>query len=398
MDRRSFLYSGLLAGAGLAAAPAHGFARVGLESRKVVVIGGGLSGLVAAYELGKLNFDVTVLEAQERPGGRVFTLRSFSEGLWADAGASRIPDDHNLTLQYIKEFSLPLILFYPTEDKFLRLNNGRPEAVAWDKFSEASGMVMFLEQPNKWRKIQGGNDLLPHAFAKKLERKILYNSPVQKIATAGNKVEVKFNSRSGLSSMTADYMICAVPATMLAKIDTSQAFSEAKISAIKSIQYDSASRVFLETKRRFWQDDKLNGFAFGSDYAEIWNSTLGEPGVHGILQSYTRGGVSRDLTRQSEADRVATITDRLSLLFPQLKSNIVQGRSKCWSEDPWTLGAWAHPPEAIKSVVRAPEGRIFFAGEHLSSIPSWMQGALESGLRVVKELTSQGSAVRASVI
>src|SRR6476469_14161 len=125
MDRRSFLYSGLLAGAGLATAPAYGFARAGLESRKVVVIGGGLSGLVAAYELSKLNFDVTVLEAQERPGGRVFTLRSFSEGLWADAGASRIPDDHNLTLQYIKEFSLPLIPFYPAEDKFLRLNNGR---------------------------------------------------------------------------------------------------------------------------------------------------------------------------------------------------------------------------------------------------------------------------------
>ena len=173
------------------------------------------------------------------------------------------------------------------------MNNGQPEPVGWDKFSEASGMVMFLEKPDKWRKIDGGNDRLPHAFAKKLERKILYSSPVQKISTLGDKVEVKFNNGSGLSSLAADYLVCAVPATMLAKTDASGALSESKIAAIKAISYDSASRVFLETKRRFWQDDKLNGFAFGSDYAEIWNSTFGEPGTHGILQSYTRGDVSR---------------------------------------------------------------------------------------------------------
>jgi monoamine oxidase len=41
----------------------------------------------------------------------------------------------------------------------------------------------------------------------------------------------------------------------------------------------------------------------------------------------------------------------------------------------------------------APEGRIFFAGEHLSDNPSWMQGALQSGLRVVKEVASANLAV-----
>ena len=60
--------------------------------KRVIVIGAGLAGLCAAYKLDARGHDVTVLEAQDRPGGRVHTLRSpFSGGLYAEAGASRIP-------------------------------------------------------------------------------------------------------------------------------------------------------------------------------------------------------------------------------------------------------------------------------------------------------------------
>ena len=60
---------------------------------------------LAAYELSKLGHDVTILEARMRPGGRVHTLREpFADGLYAEAGAARIPDTHDLTLKYVKEF------------------------------------------------------------------------------------------------------------------------------------------------------------------------------------------------------------------------------------------------------------------------------------------------------
>ena len=63
-------------------------------------MGAGLAGLSAAYELDRAGHDVVVLEAQVRPGGRVQTLRSpFSDGLYAEAGAARIPDNHHLTLR-----------------------------------------------------------------------------------------------------------------------------------------------------------------------------------------------------------------------------------------------------------------------------------------------------------
>ena len=61
---------------------------------------------------------MVVLEAQRRPGGRVLTLREpFSDGLYAEAGAGRIPETHNLTLHYVKLFGLELEPFYPPPER-----------------------------------------------------------------------------------------------------------------------------------------------------------------------------------------------------------------------------------------------------------------------------------------
>src|SRR5271163_5062581 len=82
---------------------------------KVVVLGGGIGGLVSAYELRKLGYDVTVLEARARPGGRVWTGRNgdkvefvdgtvqtidWAEGNYQNMGAGRLPSTHWTILQY----------------------------------------------------------------------------------------------------------------------------------------------------------------------------------------------------------------------------------------------------------------------------------------------------------
>jgi len=77
------------------------------KPRKVVIVGAGVSGLVAAYELLQAGHEPIVLEAQHRLGGRVLTLREpFSPGLYAEAGAMRIPRAHHLTLAYLDKFDL----------------------------------------------------------------------------------------------------------------------------------------------------------------------------------------------------------------------------------------------------------------------------------------------------
>jgi len=395
MKRRQFLFASLGAASGLITA-GYALAQVAPPRRKVLIIGAGLSGLIAGYELDKKGFDVAIFEAQSRPGGRVLTFRQFDEGLYADAGAARIPRDHDLTLKYVNEFSLPLLPFYPAENKFVRVRGDRVEQVDWGKFKDATSTVMPLRNPEFWQKIKGGNDLLPHAFAAKLRDKIKYERPVVKIAQNAANVQLTVNDKGRQQTVSGDLLICAIPFTMLARIETSPAFSSPKTEAINSMEYDSASRVFIETKRRFWEDQNLNGFGFGDDAAEVWHSSFGQPATHGILQTYIRGGYSLDLTKKPELERVNSTVSKLGRLFPELQTNFVLGATKCWSDDPWVRGAWARP-EDDGLVGKSREGRVFFAGEHLSDHGSWMQGALESGLRVVNEIVALPASISSAI-
>jgi monoamine oxidase len=77
------------------------------KPKKVIIVGAGLAGLSAGYELKRAGHTPVILEAQQRVGGRVYTLRDpFTEGLYAEVGAMRIPRAHSLTMAYIEKFGL----------------------------------------------------------------------------------------------------------------------------------------------------------------------------------------------------------------------------------------------------------------------------------------------------
>lgn len=110
----------LAGAASLAGAAGLGGIARGLESlrhdrpRRIVIAGAGLSGLAAATVLTDRGHDVTILEARDRPGGRVFTAyEPFEDGQYAELGAARIPSIHPVTLGYVDRFGLPLVPFQP---------------------------------------------------------------------------------------------------------------------------------------------------------------------------------------------------------------------------------------------------------------------------------------------
>ncbi len=109
---RSLLAGGLLAGTVVfpgATRPAMAVPATG--AGRVVVVGAGLAGLVAAYELEQLGWQVTVLEARDRIGGRVYTCRQgFLEGQYAEAGGEYIDGltVHSQMHRYIQQFGLEL--------------------------------------------------------------------------------------------------------------------------------------------------------------------------------------------------------------------------------------------------------------------------------------------------
>ncbi len=97
---------------------------------KVLILGAGAAGLAAGLSLRERGHAVTVLEARPRPGGRIHTLREpFAEGLYAEAGAGRIPDSHRLTLAYAKKFQLTLDSFWPQSGAEVFLWRGTRQVV-----------------------------------------------------------------------------------------------------------------------------------------------------------------------------------------------------------------------------------------------------------------------------
>ena len=103
----------------------------GGKGKKVIVLGTGVAGMTAAYELSEAGYEVTVLEGRNRIGGRSFTARKgtvqseiggetetcdFSEGSYINGGPWRIPYFHKGYLHYTRKFGMPVELLNNDND------------------------------------------------------------------------------------------------------------------------------------------------------------------------------------------------------------------------------------------------------------------------------------------
>jgi monoamine oxidase len=438
-------------------------------AQRVLIAGAGLAGLCSAYELSRQGHDVLLFEAQTRPGGRVKTLREgLAFGLTAEAGAGRIPDSHEFTLHYVREFGLELEPFRPIElddTYYVRGRSYRSSgkmAVDWplDLTSEerkaglsglqeqyinsvvrslgSSGLnaqlpagisrydgMTFRESLIKtglssdavhlltlgfnadlgsaawWlldelnyqlarslSHIKGGNDLLPRAFAARLERRLRYDSPVIAAGQDDSSAWVLIQRRGERQLIRGDRVVCAAPFSVVREMFSEARLAPDKRESIRTQEYTPSTKVFLQTRSNFWRRDGLSGFAYTDLPLErLW--AFDHDSGRSLLIAYTEAMGALRLDAMTPSERLNTVFADARKIFPQLSEEFEGGVSHSWGNDPWQRGAWAqYNVGQIRNISlnARPEGRIHFAGEHTSCWNGWMQGALESAHRVIREI------------
>jgi monoamine oxidase len=445
---------------------------------RIIVIGAGMAGLSAAYELARAGHEPIVLEGRARVGGRVFTLREpFTPGLYAEAGAMRIPRTHHLTLGYVDKFGLTVSPFTMNNPKaFFYLHGqkhrigeaeanpdvlgfdvaeherGKTAAQLWEAALQPITQYLVEQGPSAWSdlvawydgystrkfleehhwsegaiemfglltnlealmnssflevlreevghcyvdlvQLDGGMDSLPRAFLPALQSRIRFGARVTALDQSTDDVTVHYQTLQGRAKVSGDYAIVTIPLAVLRHVEVLTPFSRAKQRAIRQLHYDASAKIYVQCRRRFWEeDDGIFGGGSITDLAirNVYYPEHGrETGRGVLLGSYTWSEDAQRWGSLEPNDRIIQTLEDLAVIHPQVTDEFEVGASKIWHHDEFAGGAFAlfDPGQQtlLYDAITAPEGRFFFAGEHASLAHAWIQGAIESGLRAATEV------------
>jgi len=284
-------------------------------------------------------------------------------------------------------------------------------------FEEAFDMQATMFQP------VGGMDRIPYAFAKVLGDTVQYNSPVTEIRKTANGVSIGYTQGGSPRQLQADYCICAMPLTMLRK--TPNDFSAPYLKVIDGCTYAEAYKIAWES-RRFWEQDYniYGGLEFISEGpSPVWFPSGGMFSERGILVSGYTDEREQPFRKLTMAEKFDASRASIEKLHPghgkELENPIYVG----WGRVPHNAGSWIQSygpgqerapgasitrqgapshPAASKTqtnpgyeTLTQPDGPIYFAGDHVSHIVGWQEGAALSSLRAVQAIADRTKAGKA---
>ncbi|MDW5594794.1 flavin monoamine oxidase family protein [Conexibacter stalactiti] len=257
------------------------------------------------------------------------------------------------------------------------------------EFSYDQAMLMF--QP------VGGMDQIPYALARAVQRQggqILYGTPVSEIVNTPDGVEVTVGEQRGWRPrvLRGDYAVCTVPPQVLKNVTSN--FSAPVREALAYAVPNSVGKIALEYRRRFWEEDeKLIGGITNTnmDLSTIWYPSYGYLGERGTIVGYYNFGANAvaygDLPPEGRLARA--VAQGKKIHGDSYERELASSFSVAWQKIRYSEGGWVSWPSRTSGHydrLLAPDGNVWFAGDHLSYYIAWQAGAIESARKVVREL------------
>lgn len=286
-------------------------------------------------------------------------------------------------------------------------------------FEENFDMQATMFQP------VGGMDRIPYAFARELGKTVKYGTAVTEIRKTAKGVRVGYTERGKPMSIEADYCICAMPLTVLKK--TANDFSAPYVKVIDECRYASAYKIAWES-RRFWEQDYniYGGLEFvNTGCSPIWFPSAGMHSDRGVVVSgYTEEEGVPWFSKLDLAGKVEESRKSMERLHPGHGKELEKPMYVCWGKVEWNQGSWirSYGPDQERApgiatarqtgVNRNPafsqtqtnpgyetliqaDGPIYFAGDHVSHVVGWQEGAALSALRAVQMISDRVKVGRA---
>jgi monoamine oxidase len=277
-----------------------------------------------------------------------------------------------------------------------QLARGRPpvplkELLANDQlsatlFEEAFDMQATMFQP------VGGMDRIPAAFERAIKSRIIRGAEVVKIRQGPNDVTVAYRERaSGAEkAVQADFAIATLPLNILAKIDAD--FDPAVVKAMAGAYNVHTNKIGFEAPR-FWEREEIyGGISFvGGETSLVWYPSNDLHSAKGVLLAcYAAGPPATRFAQRPLAEQIAIARGVVARLHPGHETELSRPAVVNWSKIPFSLGgyAWWGAPEGhieapAHRLLNVPQGRVYFAGDNLTQLPAWQEGAVLSAHRVI---------------
>ena len=438
-----------------------------LNGVSVLVAGAGLAGLAAAYDLMNLGAQVTVLEARDRIGGRVHTVRDgFVESQHAEMGGDMIDEAQHEIRELANELGLKLTRILRSGFGYARANGQGRVRIAhqsnvrgWERLATNLGALsrryklverrwdtpvateiarrsvaqwlddvhadeelratatglrgFFLADPDELSllalvdqfsedqtpapgtmyRVDGGNDRIATALATRLGNRVRLNTEIAAVSHRGRGVRVSVRASRQSVQLQADYIIFAMPATLLRRLPITPALPAQQHEAISRLRYGRGTKTLMQFSTRFWRAvGRPRAFGSPLPFGAVWEGNEEQTGKPGIL-ALLAGGSASDATGAITArEGIAGLARSLEWLGSK-GHDVVAWRQVAWENDQWSRGGYAvfdaSFDPALRGWLSRPSGRLFFAGEHTSiKWQGYMNGAVESGRRAAAEVAA----------